>query len=164
MGHKLQTLIPQHDPDAVRLPGAVVREEISPLLDPLSEVLGRLFQSEGVDNLIGLFHNSEGRIESRTLLPPFRNLPRNSESSAVPPLLNLTPHEFFAGLTEHYLVALLHWMLYTSLMAENRQRVSHLDGAIRHLDNQSLQLTHLYNVLRQEEIIEEIEVILLSAT
>ena len=68
------------------------------------------------------------------------------------------------GLTEHYLFTLIHWLLYTSLVAENRQRVAHLDSAIRHLDNRSLQLTHLNNVLRQEEIIEEIEVILLSAT
>jgi F-type H+-transporting ATPase subunit gamma len=47
-------------------------------------------------------------------------------------------------------------------MAENRRRVSHLEGAVRHLDNETTKLTHLYNVLRQEEIIEEIEVILLN--
>ena len=48
-------------------------------------------------------------------------------------------------------------------MAESQQRVMHLDGAVQHMDEQSEELHRQSNVLRQEEIIEEIEVILLSA-
>jgi F-type H+-transporting ATPase subunit gamma len=48
-------------------------------------------------------------------------------------------------------------------MAESQQRVSHLDAALRHLDDQAADLARRSNALRQEEIIEEIEVILLSA-
>jgi F-type H+-transporting ATPase subunit gamma len=54
-------------------------------------------------------------------------------------------------------------MLYTSLMMENHHRVTHLEGAVKHLDDQSEDLARQGNTLRQEEIIEEIEVILLSA-
>ena len=54
-------------------------------------------------------------------------------------------------------------MLYTSLMIENHQRVMHLDGAVKHLDDESAEMARKANTLRQEEIIEEIEVILLSA-
>ena len=54
-------------------------------------------------------------------------------------------------------------MLYTSLMAENQQRVAHLEGAVKHLDDESAELVRQCNTLRQAEIIEEIEVILLSA-
>ena len=59
--------------------------------------------------------------------------------------------------------AALHEMLYSSLMAENHHRVAHLEGAVRHLDSEATKLAHRCNTLRQEEIIEEIEVILLSA-
>jgi len=80
-----------------------------------------------------------------------------------PPLLNLPPEAFLLDLTDHYLFAALHQMLYTSLMQENRRRMNHLEGAVRHLDEESSDLARQCNALRQEEIIEEIEVILLSA-
>jgi F-type H+-transporting ATPase subunit gamma len=55
-------------------------------------------------------------------------------------------------------------MLYTSLMVENRRRVTHLEGAVKHMDEESDELRRQCNTLRQEEIIEEIEVILLSSS
>ncbi len=64
---------------------------------------------------------------------------------------------------DHYLFAALHEILYASLNAENHQRVAHLEGAVKHLDDESAELARQCNALRQEEIIEEIEVILLSA-
>jgi len=42
--------------------------------------------------------------------------------------------------------------------------VRHLEGAVRHLDDRSSALRRKCNALRQEEIIEEIEIILLSAS
>lgn len=48
-------------------------------------------------------------------------------------------------------------------MVDNRQRLLHMDGAVRWLDKSSEELLLHYNRLRQEEITEEIEVILLSA-
>ena len=78
-------------------------------------------------------------------------------------MLNLPPATCLAELIDHYLFAALHEIVYVSLMAENIQRVRHLEGAVRHLDDKSATLQHQSNALRQEEIIEEIEVILLSA-
>ncbi|MEN8108633.1 MAG: F0F1 ATP synthase subunit gamma [Pseudomonadota bacterium] len=65
--------------------------------------------------------------------------------------------------TPRLIVTGLHEMMYVSLMAENLRRVRHLEGAVQHLDDKSANLLHQSNALRQEEIIEEIEVILLSA-
>lgn len=48
-------------------------------------------------------------------------------------------------------------------MAETQRRVAHLDNAVRHLDERLDALQRRSNQLRQEEIIEEIEVILLGA-
>jgi len=39
-----------------------------------------------------------------------------------------------------------------------------LEGAVKHLDDKSEELSRQCNALRQEEIIEEIEVILLSSS
>jgi F-type H+-transporting ATPase subunit gamma len=66
-------------------------------------------------------------------------------------------------LTDQYLYAALHSLLYRSLAAENEQRIRHLEGAVRHLEEQEAGLQRRIRALRQEEIIEEIEVILLNA-
>ena len=42
-------------------------------------------------------------------------------------------------------------------------RVTHLEGTVKHLDDESAEMARRSNTLRQEEIVEEIEVILLSA-
>lgn len=77
--------------------------------------------------------------------------------------MQLPPAALLAAITEHYLLAVLQGMLSASLLAENQRRVTHLEGAIRHLDTQSADLARRSNALRQEEIVEEIEVVLLSA-
>ena len=76
----------------------------------------------------------------------------------------MAPQDCLTDLSEQYLFAVLHEILYTSLMSENYKRVTHLEGAVRHMDDESEKLARQCNALRQEEIIEEIEVILLSAS
>ena len=64
---------------------------------------------------------------------------------------------------EQYLFARLHELLYSSLLAENQARMEHLESAVQRLERKSVELLRKRNVLRQEEITEEIEVIMLSA-
>jgi F-type H+-transporting ATPase subunit gamma len=97
------------------------------------------------------------------VLPPFEQYRDTAPRFPHPPVLNLPPVAFLAGLIDHYLFATLHEIMYVSLMAENIRRVRHLEGVVQHLDDKSAKLLHKSNALRQEEIIEEIEVILLSA-
>jgi F-type H+-transporting ATPase subunit gamma len=56
----------------------------------------------------------------------------------------------------------LHEIFYISLMAENHRRLQHLEGAVNHLDDQTVKLQRKSQIYRQEEITEEIEVILLN--
>jgi F-type H+-transporting ATPase subunit gamma len=100
---------------------------------------------------------------SRQLLPPFQNLLHQRQQEPHAPELNLEPGKFLLELSYHYLFVVLFEILYTSLMAESRRRMVHLEGAVQHMDEQSEELHRQSNILRQEEIIEEIEVILLSA-
>jgi F-type H+-transporting ATPase subunit gamma len=47
-------------------------------------------------------------------------------------------------------------------MAENQRRMQHMDAAVRRLELTCADLLRRRNILRQEEITEEIEVIMLS--
>ena len=92
-----------------------------------------------------------------------RNAHKNdSPLQGYPPHLNLEPSRFLAQLTSQYLYAVLHDVFYASLMAENRKRLEHMDNSIRRLEKDEAKLRMRYNALRQEEIIEEIEIIMLS--
>ena len=79
-----------------------------------------------------------------------------------PPGLQLVPAEFFAELLDQYLLAALYGLLYESLAAECRQRLAHMEHALDRLDETVSHLALERNALRQEKIVEEIEVILSS--
>ena len=63
----------------------------------------------------------------------------------LPPVLNLAPADFLIELSDHYLFAVLHEILYVSLMAENRRCVQHLEGAVKHLVEESDKLRRQSN-------------------
>ena len=80
-----------------------------------------------------------------------------------PPLLNLAPAELYPQLHEQYLFSVLYRAFYLSFLAENHQRLRHMDGALNALEGNWNQMRRLSNTLRQEEITEELEIIMLSA-
>jgi F-type H+-transporting ATPase subunit gamma len=164
VGRKLhQTLAADITREATLIEGASVVEEIAPLLDRILATLGNLQRHAGTDSLWCLYHEREDEVIIRRLLPPFQDQAKALVRFSHPPLLNQSPAACLASLGEHYLFSALHEVLYSSLMAENHHRVAHLEGAVRHLDSEVTKLAHRCNTLRQEEVIEEIEVILLSA-
>ena len=164
IGHKMQTLLQDDKRVFAMLKGASVVEEVSTVLDQLVNELLALQQQHGKISLYAVYHCGEEGTAIQKLLPPFPHYLHQKAHFSLPPLLNVPPAEFLLDLTDQYLFAALHEILYTSLLAENHQRVIHLEGAVKHLDSESAELTHRANALRQEEIIEEIEVILLSST
>jgi F-type H+-transporting ATPase subunit gamma len=101
-------------------------------------------------------------VNIRRLLPAFQDLAGKAPAFAYPPRLNLPAQQLLPQLIDQYLFAALHAVFYAALMAENQRRVSHLEGAIRRLGEKLTRLEQRANTLRQEEITEEIEVILLS--
>ena len=163
VGRKLHTLLEGDKRVVARIDGASVVEEVAAVLSELANEIVTYQDSHGAGEVYCVYHGSEDGVVVRPLLPPFADYPGTPPRHSVAPLLNLSPTEFLTELTDQYLFAALHAMLYMSLMMENQQRVTHLEGAVRHLDDQSDELARQSNVLRQEEIIEEIEVILLSA-
>ena len=163
VGHKLHTLLEDDARVTARIDGASVAEEATVVLGRIVSELSSLQERHGMLSVYGLYHSGDNEIVTQRLLPPFQDHLDRPPQYTHPPVLNLSPAGFLIELTEHYLFAALHAMLYASLTAENHNRISHLEGAIRYLDDGSNELARKCNALRQEEIIEEIEVILLSA-
>ncbi|MDO9169325.1 MAG: FoF1 ATP synthase subunit gamma [Methylobacter sp.] len=147
------------------LEGANVAEEVPAIISRLIDTLSGLHgKAASALQLTVVYHdNVATQISQRQVLPP---LPRQNESTVHyrnPPVLNLEPGDFFADLVDHYLFAVLHEIFYISLMAENHSRLQHLEGAVNHLDDETVRLQRKSQIYRQEEITEEIEVILLNA-
>ena len=164
VGQRLAGRLGDDDRVALAQPGASVADEVPAVLLRLTRELNRLLATEAMTGygLSALYHcDASSDIRLRRLLP-LRDLPP-APARAHPPDLNLPPAEFLTGLTGHYLYAVLNEVLYSSLMAENRQRLAHMDRALDRLEDDTARLRLAYNARRQEEITEEIEIILLSA-
>jgi F-type H+-transporting ATPase subunit gamma len=164
IGRKLHTLCDGDARVVAWIEGACLAEEITSVLNQLVDEIISLQSKHGTIEVFCVYHGTEDSVEMQRLLPPFEGLAGKPPHYPCPPVLNLPPAEFFIELTDQYLFANLHTMLYTSLMIENHQRITHLEGAVRHLADKSEDLARQCNALRQEEIIEEIEVILLNST
>jgi F-type H+-transporting ATPase subunit gamma len=162
VGSKLHPLLNEATGHNIQIQGADIAEEIITVVDALAETFASYQQTE---SMYVLHHTDQhDEIVIAKLLPPFSETSYAQSAFSNPPLLNMSAREFFLELTDHYLFNSLHRILYLSLTAENQYRIQHLEHATRHLDDITEKLGRKINALRQEEIIEEIEVILLNAS
>ncbi|MBI1422415.1 MAG: hypothetical protein GC149_03040 [Gammaproteobacteria bacterium] len=163
VGRKFATTFTATSPQIILLDGASAQEEISHVLNQLVNRVEILQGRYGTLACTVVRHDQLSRsIVTQPILPPFQNTQTQYRSTPYPPRLYLHPPQFLSDLIQQYLFAHLYSGLNASLLAENEYRVAHLQGAIRHLDERSVELGRLRRGLRQEEIIEEIEVILLN--
>ncbi len=154
VGNRLANLAPD-----ILIPGANVAEEVEPVLASLVDALEKMQGESGSALGITAIHHEEESVKSRRLLP-LPDLP--SPGFSHPPLIQLEPFLLYEKLSGHYLYVALHEVLYSSLMEENRHRIDHMENAISRLKERVERLKKRFNMMRQEEIIEEIEVIMLS--
>jgi F-type H+-transporting ATPase subunit gamma len=94
--------------------------------------------------------------------------PREAFSRAAPTgrpaaRLLLPAGVFLERLVEQYLHAVFYSVFYDSLAAENHRRVAHMQAAVDRMDERIAAGRLRMNALRQEEITEQIEEIMLSA-
>lgn len=162
IGRKLPLHMPTDIAIKLTLSGASVVEDVTNLITILVSELLKLQKEHDAHHVFCVHHDNADHIHCTRVLPPFAMVKDKKQQNSYPPDINLPQMKLMAELIEHYLFAALHEIIYTSLMAENYSRVSHLENAVKHLDDQSSTLARKCNSLRQEEITEEIEVILLS--
>lgn len=140
--------------------GASAAEEIAASISALLACLARY--PKAIWTLV--YHDSSGTQSQVAVVCPFDSKhEKNHDHGRSPPLLNLPPSELYPQLIEQYLFSVLYKAFYLSFLAENRQRLRHMDGALNALERDWNQMRRQSNTLRQEEITEELEVIMLSA-
>ncbi|MGA6828899.1 F0F1 ATP synthase subunit gamma [Nitrospira sp. NS4] len=166
VGRKLTAKL-DHDPRVeASLAGPTVAEEVPSVLISLMETLRDLQtrQKPGIHLEFTIVHRSASAEGDQIHVhEPMKPSPHHSARFAYPPLLNQAPFTFAKDLIDQHLFSLLHEVFYSSLMAENLRRFQHMDQAIHRLEKETAELVLSGNALRQEEITEEIEVIMLSA-
>lgn len=159
VGQRLATKLAAQPQVTEQIDGATVTEDVPAVLGRLMDALhaGRRHAGAIHIALHGLAHDADGELRLTQLLPlPALSSPNFTQA----PHLNLAPVEFLAELLDQYLLAALHGLLYESLAAENRQRLAHMENALARLDETLAGLALKRNALRQEKIVEEIEVML----
>jgi len=165
VGHKLRVIVEGDRRVAACLDGPTVAEDVPAVLVRLVDALQDVQVQEELYcplDLTVVYHSSNAEGVRIQVHQPFRQIKRQAAPFSYPPAINLNPFAFVADLIDQYLYAVLHEVFYSSLMAENLRRFQHMNQAIQRLDNDISELTLKRNVLRQEEITEEIEVIMLS--
>ena len=165
VGAKLAAKLGQDARLKAAIDGASVVEEVDAVIVKLMESLTGPSARGAPDEplrLTVLHHQPEDEHVAITDLQPLPSASLKSKPYSHAPLLYLQPRLFLTGLVEQYLFAALHELLYSSLMAENQRRMQRMDSAVRRLEKTSAELMRKRNILRQEEITEEIEVIMLS--
>jgi len=142
-----------------RLSGPTVFEDIDASLIAVLHSIAR-FEARA-RGPIALWTVANGRdgIETTAILP--FEPPRSAHGQRTP-ALNLAPASFIDDFVDQYADAALHGVFATSLLSENRARLAHMTSAIERLDENVALLRRQTHRLRQEEITEEVETILLS--
>jgi len=135
-------------------------------------VIGGLDAAAGVDRILAAIDaartdspNHNGlmlcyRDETETRCERLLPLPQPPSGSAgILPLTHEAPAYVAGQVAEHYLFHTLLARLLQSIRVENHMRLMQMENALQHLERGGEALQRQRNRLRQEEIIEEIELI-----
>jgi len=124
------------------------------VIDGILEAITTLREGrEGTFNLKACFHDERDAQEQRLWPLP----PPTASNNGFPPLTNQPASEVAIGIAEHYLFHSLLALLLRSIRVENHMRLIQMESALRHIERGAEELQRRRNRLRQEEIIEEIE-------
>lgn len=145
--------------------GASTVEEVRSVLElVMRELAGSNAQHDLAPLAVAVVCHQDGeegvQVRKMSALPaPGADLPRE----AYPPRLNVPAPALHRQLVEHYLWAHMHQLFYSALLAEHRARLQHMESALQRMEEKTAALRRRQNILRQEEITEEIEVIMLNS-
>lgn len=113
----------------------------------------------GSSGLIACLRDEDGARIQR-LLP----LPVSKVENSLPLLVNEPGEKIAASVAEHFLFHMLLSLQLRSIRVENRMRLMQMENALQHLDRGRVDLKRLRNRMRQEEIVEEIELMARNRT
>lgn len=153
IGERLSLLLPE---SAISIPGASGAQDASDIMTPLLEAMTTLRAGQSEEMGLVALVRDEHSVVTHQLLP----LPAPDKTNASTlPLTNEAPAKVAEGVAEHYLFHSLFALLLRSLYIENHMRLLQMENALSHLGRKSEEMQLMRNRLRQEEIVEEIELI-----
>ena len=164
IGQRLSGHLDEDPRILVRFDGPSAVDEVETVLLRLSAWLGDYLGADDQPRplrLSVLHHGMREGVPGVSVFEPFDTAGEEGRYSH-PPRLNVALPVLLAQLSDHYLFAALHVVFYESLAAENRQRLQHVDYALRRIEDTVGALRLRRNHLRQEEITNEIEMIMLG--
>ncbi|GAB3551834.1 F0F1 ATP synthase subunit gamma [Noviherbaspirillum agri] len=146
--------------------GANTVEEVQTVIDVVMQRLAIPAADTATDSphLVAAICHQEGRegvIAQRVSALPADDPQEPREP--YPPVLNVAVPSLHFQLVRHYLWVQMHQLFYSSLLAEHRFRLQHMERALQRMEEKTAALSRQQNILRQEEITEEIEVIMLNS-
>lgn len=143
--------------DTERLRGAQGGLDAAAIIDDILAAVQRLSPDQGRSfRLRACVHDEHGPYQQT--LWPIPPSPRTI--SAYPPLTLAPATEVASQIAEHYLFHRLLSLLLCSIRIENHMRLIQMETALRHLEDGRENLQRQRNRLRQEEIVEEIELMI----
>lgn len=153
VGERLHDLVDEQ-PWQQRISGAEGGLDALPAIDRIlagvSVLRGAGQQSLGI---VACLRDEQGARSQR--LWPLPQAPATCNNNR--PFSYLATDEVAAGVAEHYLFHNLLALLLRSIRVENHMRLIQMETALRYLENGGEELQRQRNRLRQEEIVEEIE-------
>jgi F-type H+-transporting ATPase subunit gamma len=153
IGERLHDLLPENGM-TLRVPGANGGLDAAATIESILPAIPELRQKRrGIPGFIACFRDDHGASFQRLL--PLAG--KQTVSSGYPPYVFASIEETAAGIAEHYLFHQLLAILLRSIRVENHMRLMQMENALHHLEEGSGELIRQRNRLRQEEIVEEIE-------
>ncbi|ABC27806.1 F0F1-type ATP synthase, gamma subunit [Hahella chejuensis KCTC 2396] len=138
--------------------GPSVAEDVESVTDELVTLLTQHSARYPLIEVEILYYHEQEERPRR--FPLFSKPMQGNSATNIAPMMYRPAQELLLELIPMYLFASLQSCLKDALLGENRKRLSHLEYATRHLQERMNALTLQTNMLRQEEIIEEIEALL----
>ncbi len=155
VGERLQSMLPK-DAKHLQVAGADGSLDAANVIE---RIIGAIEQSHrnsgGPCGLVACVRDDEGTRVQRMLPLPVQQI-----KGIMPPLLNESPVKIGASVAQHYLFHELLALLLKSIRVENHMRLMQMETALQHLERSSEDLKRQRNRIRQEEIVEEIELML----
>ena len=151
VGERLHQMVGERD-GLQRLRGADGGLDAPAAIDNILAAVAELREG-GEFGLVACIRDEQGARSQR--LWPLPHVAGNTRQN--PPLTFAPAANVAAGVAEHYLFHTLLALLMRSIRVENHMRLMQMETALRHLERGGEELRRQRNRLRQEEIVEEIE-------
>ena len=158
VGERLASLIEENE-QAAPISGAANSSGIMPVIEA---ILSAYWQIRDASNsnpgLVIVMHEADGVISKR--LWPIQ--PEGARMPKEMPHTNELPTLVATSVAQHCLFHMLVSFLLRALHTENHMRLMQMESAMKHIDENKATLLTKRNRLRQEEIVNEIELILME--